>query len=289
MQAIVVAGGRGIRLDPLTRVLPKPLLPVGDEPIAAILLRQLRQAGVDEVIMCLGHLGDLIKAYFQDGGRFGLSIRYMQETAPLGTAGPLAGIIDLAEDFLVVNGDEFTTLDFQAMFQYHIAHHADMTIAVQKKELVSAFGVLEVKKGRIVAYREKPKFDYWASMGIYVLNRRVVDFLQTGRRSDIPELVQTLLLHDARILSYYSQDMWLDIGTRDDLEKAQQAAVALGVCPRAVDDGVDNDRAEGCSGSNGLSRQELSVDASGVAGNGCKRKGGEARADAQSQCADSYL
>lgn len=222
MQTIILAGGRGSRLDPYTRILPKPLFPIGDKPIAAILVHQLQSAGADEIIMCLGYLADLLKTYFRDGSDFGLTIRYSVETDPLGTAGPLRKVTDLQDDFLVVNGDELTTLDFQALYEHHKEMNADMTVAVQMKTTYSAFGVLEIKDGQVTAYSEKPTRNYWASMGIYVINKRVLSFIPENRRFDMPDLVQCLLKEGAQVVSYESQDLWFDIGTIADLEKAKE-------------------------------------------------------------------
>ncbi|HBV88701.1 MAG TPA: nucleoside-diphosphate-sugar pyrophosphorylase [Desulfosporosinus sp.] len=222
MQTIILAGGRGSRLDPYTRVLPKPLFPIGDRPIAHILVNQLKYAGFDEIIMCLGYLADFIKLYFKDGSDFGLTIRYSQENIPLGTAGPLKIVDDLKDDFLVVNGDELTTIDFRALYEHHIAMQADMTVAVHKKAVHSAFGVLEVKGGQVIAYSEKPTLNYWASMGIYVINKRVLSLIPDNERYDMPDLVQTLLSQQAQVVSYESEDLWFDIGTPSDLEKAKE-------------------------------------------------------------------
>lgn len=222
MQTIILAGGRGTRLDPYTRILPKPLIPIGDKPIADILVQQLKSSGVDEIIMCLGYLADFIKLYFQDGSHFGLDIRYSIETAPLGTAGPLKIVADLEDDFLVVNGDELTTLDFGALYGHHIAMQADMTVAVHKKAVHSAFGVLEIKDGQVTAYSEKPTINYWASMGIYVINKRVISLIPENERFDMPDLVKALLSNHAQVVSYESEDLWFDIGTPADLEKAKE-------------------------------------------------------------------
>ena len=222
MQAVILAGGRGLRLDPYTRVLPKPLFPIGQEPIAAILVRQLQSAGFDEIVMCLGYLSDLIIAYFQDGSRFGLPIRYTTEIAPLGTAGPLRNITGLADNFLVVNGDELTTLNFRALADHHILSQADITVAVQKKVVPSSFGVLDIKEGHVIAYREKPTLDYWANMGIYVLNKRVLQLILENQPFDMPDLIQSLLKERACIVSFESEDLWFDIGTMEDLEKAKK-------------------------------------------------------------------
>lgn len=222
MQTIILAGGRGSRLDPYTRILPKPLFPIGDKPIAHILVNQLKHAGFTEIIMCLGYLADFIKLYFKDGSDFGLKIRYSTETVPLGTAGPLKIVNNLEEDFLVVNGDELTTLDFRALYEHHIAMKADMTVAVHKKAVYSAFGVLEVKDGQVTAYSEKPTLNYWASMGIYVVNKRILSLIPDNERYDMPDLVQTLLSQHAQVVSYESDDLWFDIGTPADLEKAKE-------------------------------------------------------------------
>lgn len=222
MQSIILAGGRGSRLDPYTQILPKPLFPIGDKPIAAILVHQLQSAGFDEIIMCLGYLADLLKAYFQDGSQFGALIRYSIETVPLGTAGPLRKINDLEDHFLVVNGDELTTLDFRALYEHHLAMQADMTVAVQKKAVTTSVGVLEIKDGQVTAYSEKPTINCWASMGIYVINKWVLSLIPENERFDMPDLVQHLLKEEARVVSFESQDLWFDIGTMADLEKAKE-------------------------------------------------------------------
>lgn len=227
MQAVILAGGRGSRLDPYTRVLPKSLLPIGQEPLAGILIRQLQRAGVTEVIMCLGYLAELMVAYFQDGDRFGVPIRYVLEKHPLGTAGPLRSIEGLNGPFLVVNGDEFTTLNFQDLYRHHQAWQADMTIAVQEKSTTSVYGVLELSNGIITSYSEKPSFKSWVSMGIYVLNVEVLDLIPDDQRFDMPELVQILLARGKRVIGYESQDLWFDIGNPEDLEKARRTAAVL--------------------------------------------------------------
>ncbi|SHN88355.1 nucleotidyltransferase family protein [Desulfitobacterium chlororespirans] len=222
MQTIILAGGRGARLDPYSRILPKPLFPIGDKPIAAILIEQLKKAGTDEVIMCLGYLSDLIKTYFQDGSEFGLTIRYSVESEPLGTAGPLKGVEGLKDNFVVVNGDELTTLDFRALYEHHRTVQADMTVAVQKKTTHSSFGVLEIQDGQVIAYAEKPTLNYWASMGIYVINKTVLSYIPDNEKYDMPNLVQCLIQNGAKVSSYESQDLWFDIGTLGDLEKAKE-------------------------------------------------------------------
>ena len=222
MQTIILVGGRGSRLDPYTRILPKPLFPIGDKPIAAILVYQLQKAGFNEIIMCLGYLADLMRLYFQDGSQFGLTIRYSVESEPLGTVGPLRIVNDLEDNFLVVNGDELTTLDFRALYEHHLEMQADMTVAVHKKAVCSSFGVLDIKDGQVTDFTEKPTLNYWASMGIYVINKRVLSLIPENERFDMPDLVQRLLAEQAQVVSYESEDLWFDIGTMADLEKAKE-------------------------------------------------------------------
>ncbi len=222
MQTILLAGGRGSRLNPFTKILPKPLIPIKDQPIAGILIQQLKESGTDEIVMCLGYLADLLKAYFGDGSNLGLTIRYSIESEPLGTAGPLRKVQGLRDNFLVVNGDELTTLDFGRLYSHHMALEADLTVAVQMKTTQSSFGVLEVKDGKIISYQEKPTHNYWASMGIYAVNKRILSLIPEDKPFDMPELVQLLLERGGNVVSYESRDLWFDIGTFTDLEKAKE-------------------------------------------------------------------
>ena len=196
--------------------------------MAQILVRQLKNAGVDEVVICLGYLSDLITAFFGDGKQSGLSIRYSYESTPLGTAGPLAKVKDLAEDFLVVNADEFTTLNFLDLYTFHQAAGPAMTVAVQSKPIKHNFGVMKIRGGKVFGYKEKPSFNHWVSMGIYVLNRRVVELIPADTKFDMPDLVNSLLDRKEKVISYMSEDLWIDIGTLEDLRKAQEMASSLG-------------------------------------------------------------
>src|SRR5512139_2185532 len=134
MKAVVLAGGKGARLAPYTKILPKPLMPIGDMPILEVLLRQLGRSGIDEVILTVGHLAELIRTFFQDGTRLGLQIRYSFEDHPLGTAGPLSLVDGLEDTFMVINGDVLTTLNFCNLLEYHHSHNAIATIAAHDRK-----------------------------------------------------------------------------------------------------------------------------------------------------------
>jgi NDP-sugar pyrophosphorylase family protein len=128
MKAIVLAGGRGARLAPYTKILPKPLMPIGDMPILELILRQMKMADIDEVVLTVGHLSELMRAFFQDGQRLDMHISYSYEDKPLGTAGPIALVEELEETFLVINGDVLTTLKFGDLLRFHKEQHATATI-----------------------------------------------------------------------------------------------------------------------------------------------------------------
>lgn len=225
MKAVVLAGGKGTRLVPYTTIFPKPLVPIGDRPILEIIIRQLVRQGFGDIVLSVGHLGELIEAYFQNGHRNipGLRLQYYRESQPLGTAGPLALLSGLDDTFLVMNGDVLTSLDYNRLVEFHRSSGAALTIATHKKRLAIDLGVLEINdSGELVAYREKPDLDLKVSMGIYVYEPRALCYIEKGRYLDFPALVIRLLEHGEKVFGYESEDYWLDIGRREDYELAQQ-------------------------------------------------------------------
>jgi NDP-sugar pyrophosphorylase family protein len=224
MQAVVLAGGVGSRLKPFTTSIPKPLVPVGDRPILEIVLLQLKQAGFRKVILAVNHLAELIMAFFGNGEKLGIEISYSVEDKPLGTAGPLALLDGLEDDFLVMNGDLLTTLDYGRFFENHRSAGNDVTIATYKKEIKIDLGVLSVgEDDRFEEYIEKPTYHFEVSTGIYALRRSTVAAIPTNRRFDMPEFVTALHKKDSRIRCYREEFYWLDIGRVDDYEAADQA------------------------------------------------------------------
>lgn len=223
MKALVLCGGRGTRLRPYTTVIPKPLMPVGDLPILEILLRQLHAAGVREVVLAIGYMGQLFQAFFADGERLGLRIHYSLEERPLGTAGAAASCLDLlGDDFLVTNGDLLTTLDFGGMFAAHRDSGNAATIGLHTREVKIDFGVVETgPSGELVRYDEKPSFRFDVSMGVNVLKRSVVaQHVQPNQYLDMPDLLMRLVGAGHRVGSYRSDCIWLDIGRIDDYQAA---------------------------------------------------------------------
>jgi len=220
MQAIILAGGKGARLRPFTNVIPKPLVPVGDLPILEIVLRQLIACGVTRVTLAVNHLARLIEAFFGKGRQFGLEIEYSLEDIPLGTAGPLRGVKALDQDFLVLNGDLLTTIDYGDLFRMHLSQHSAATIGAFRKEVKIDLGVIRTEEDRFVDYIEKPTYTFTVSMGVYAMNRRVLDYIPADTKFDMPDLILALHRAGERIVCYSGSYEWLDIGRPEDYKRA---------------------------------------------------------------------
>jgi NDP-sugar pyrophosphorylase family protein len=221
MQAVILAGGKGARLKPYTTVFPKPLMPVGDLPILEVVIRQLKRRGFTEIIMAVGHLKELIQAFFQDGVAWGVDIRYSYEDKPLGTAGPLKLIENLEDRFLVMNGDILTNLDFRGFFEGHAKSDAICTIASYPKPVKIDLGVLETEgSNRVIHYTEKPVLRYDVSMGIYAFDKRVIDFIPDRTYFDFPSLILRLIENRQTVRTHPFDGLWLDIGRPEDYEEA---------------------------------------------------------------------
>ncbi len=228
MKAVVLAGGKGARLAPYTKILPKPLMPIGDMPILEVMLRQMRRAGIHEVVLTVGHLASLLRSYFGNGEQWNLRVRYSQENKPLGTAGPLALVTGLDKTFLVTNGDVLTTLDLRELLEYHKKRGAVATIAVHRRRVKIDLGVVQWDGDDCVAgYIEKPTYDYTVSMGIYVFETRVLDYIPKNEYLDFPDLVHKLLAAHERVVGYVFDDYWMDLGRPDDYAQAAQDFEAM--------------------------------------------------------------
>ena len=225
MQALILAGGKGTRLMPYTANLPKPLVPIDDIPILEVIIKQLKFYGVKKIIMAVGHLHHLIEAYFKDGSDFGISIKYSLEIKPLGTAGPISLVIDdLDNNFIVLNGDLLTSIDFAEIYNNHIKEKASATIATFRRQVNIDFGVLELdEKSELKKYIEKPTFDYKVSMGINVFNKvSIKKFLKKNKYLDIPNLMMMLKKNGHKVLCHEQDCKWVDIGRVEDYEIANQ-------------------------------------------------------------------
>jgi NDP-mannose synthase len=224
-RAVVLAGGLGTRLRPYTTVLPKPLMPVGDRPVLDIVVRQLHHHGFERVTIATGYLAELIEAYFGDGHGYNVHIDYFREQEPLGTVGALSLIEELEDDFLVMNGDVLTDIDYAGFLQRHSDSDATATIATQLREVQISLGVLrfDTENGdttRVTDYVEKPTIENEVSMGIYCFSPSVLGHIDRGERLDFPNLILRLIEQGQVVRAWRSEDYWLDIGRHDDYERA---------------------------------------------------------------------
>jgi NDP-sugar pyrophosphorylase family protein len=225
LKAIILAGGKGTRLRPFTASFPKPLVPLGDTPVVEVLIKRLIEFGITDVTMTLGHLAELMRAYFMQRQELTskLNLNFVIEHTPTGTAGSVSLVENLTDTFLVMNGDLLTDLNFHELVDFHRSKKAMLTIATRKREVKIDLGVLEYNKdNEITAYHEKPTRTYDVSMGVYVYEPETLKFIELGQRLDLPDLVLKLIAAGERVCSFSTECQWLDIGRPDDYARAQE-------------------------------------------------------------------
>jgi NDP-sugar pyrophosphorylase family protein len=223
MRAVVLAGGRGTRLAPYTTILPKPLMPIDDMPILEVLLRQMKHSGINHVVLTVGHLAPLLRAYFGDGSQWDLDITYSLELLPLGTAGPISLVQGLENTFLVTNGDVLTTLDIKKLVAFHKKKGGIATIAAHHRQVQIDLGVIQWEgEDRVSGYIEKPTTDYTVSMGMYVFEPRILDYIPVGQHLDFPDLILKLIACGEKVCGYSCDGYWMDLGRADDYVQANQ-------------------------------------------------------------------
>ena len=229
MKAIILAGGKGIRLRPYTIIIPKPLVPLGDRAILEILIGRLKKYGITDLTLCVNHLSNLIIAYFGKGKKWGVHIKYSLEQEFLSTVAPIKLVKDLPENFLVMNGDLLTDLDFKELYNYHIENKSLITVATYKRTAKIDFGVIEIDKNKNIAvgFKEKPEYELNVSMGVYVFNKKVLNFVPDGQPFGFDDLMQILIAKNKNIKIYPYDGYWLDIGRPEDYEKANEDIVKL--------------------------------------------------------------
>lgn len=223
MRAVILAGGKGTRLRPYTLVLPKPLIPVGDVPVIESLLKWLRRNGIRNMRITLGYLGHLIKALCGDGSQWDMSIEYSEEPEPLGTIGPLLLLKhELQDTFLVTNGDLITDMNLREFIQFHKSQGGILTVAVKEKSVKIDLGVLESEDGIVSRFREKPQLQFQASMGIYCMEPKILEYIPVGMPFGFDDLMHTLMSADIPIHVYPHAGRWMDIGREEDFFEAQK-------------------------------------------------------------------
>jgi dTDP-glucose pyrophosphorylase/CBS domain-containing protein len=222
LQAVIMAGGLGTRLRPLTESIPKTMLRVGGRPLLESIVTQLRDAGISRVNLTTHYKGDIIVDHFRDGSKFGVEIRYVKEDQPLGTAGALSLLEATDEPLLVINGDILTQVDFRAMLDFHTDHHSDMTVAVRIHEYQIPYGVIYSEGIRVTGVKEKPVIRELISAGIYLMNPEACRSIPNGQSYDMTDLINRLASQGKRVISFPVREYWLDIGRIGDYERAQK-------------------------------------------------------------------
>ncbi len=219
-RAVILAGGKGTRLRPYTVVLPKPLMPVGEYPILEVIIRQLVHAGFNHITLTVNHQAEIIKAFFGDGSKWNITIDYSLEEKPLSTMGPLSLINDLPDNFLVMNGDILSEIDYAGFHDNHIKSGNIFTISSHVREQVNLYGVLETEDGFLTGFKEKPKSTFQVSMGVYMLNKKVLDYIPHNEAYGFDTLMLDMLKKGEKVSVVPFSGYWLDIGRPDDYMQA---------------------------------------------------------------------
>ncbi|MGO9109569.1 MAG: nucleotidyltransferase family protein [Thermoguttaceae bacterium] len=220
LQAVIMAGGFGRRLRPLTEDLPKPMLPVGGRPVMERIVEQLRDSGISQINVTTHYLPEKIVEHFGDGQRFGVDIQYVNEDRPLGTGGALGLMSAPTETQLIINGDVLTQVDFRTMQAYHRKHRADMTIGVSQYKYKVPYGVVVSEGPMVCRLQEKPEFNFLVNAGIYLIEPSVYRFIPSGKAFNMTDLIQWLLDAQQRVVTFPIFEQWLDIGQHADYAQA---------------------------------------------------------------------
>lgn len=221
VKAVIMAGGFGKRLRPLTDTVPKPMLPVDGQPLLERMVERLRQSGISEIDVTTHYLPEKIIDHFGDGSDFGVRIRYVPEEKPLGTAGSLRLLEKSEEPLFVLNGDILTGVNFADMLDFHRQRKSVLTIGVRQFEFEVPYGVINATDGRVHELQEKPKYEFLVNAGVYLLEPGVRKLIPSSGRFDMTDLIEVLLKRDEFVVSFPIVEYWLDIGHHDDFERAQ--------------------------------------------------------------------
>ena|ERR1035437_1375740 len=220
-RAIILAGGKGTRLKPYTIAIPKPLVPVGDKPILEIIILQLKKHGFNHITITVNHMAEIIKAFFGDGTKWDIKIDYTSESKALSTMGPLTLVENLPENFLVMNGDVITDLNLSDFYDFHVNNKNNFTIGSSKRMDRINYGVLiKDENNKLIKFDEKPLYEFLVSMGIYMVNKKVVDYIPNDKFFGFDHLMNLLIDKYEYPSIFEYNGYWLDIGRPDDYEKA---------------------------------------------------------------------
>lgn len=220
---VLMAGGFGTRLKPLTDICPKPMLKVGGVPILEILLSSFISAGFSEFYISIHYMAEVITEYFQDGSKWGIDITYLHEATPLGTGGALGLMPELSNSLplIVMNCDVLTNVNLCQLLDFHCDNKADITMCVQKYDYQIPYGVVEVEVSKVIGMVEKPVHKFFVNAGIYVINQEVLEHIEANTQFDLPTLIENQMHNKKNIIVFPIHEYWLDIGRMDDFNRAQ--------------------------------------------------------------------
>lgn len=222
-KVVLMVGGLGTRLRPLTEHTPKPMLKVGNKPILETIINNFKKYGFVNIILCVSYKAKIIEEYFKDGTEFGVNIEYVHENKRMGTAGALSLIRDkLEEDFFVMNGDLLTNINFENMLQYHLQNSSAATMGVREYEFQVPYGVVNIDGANILSIEEKPVHKFFVSGGVYVLSSNVLNFIPDDEFYDMPTLFEKVIEEKMKSISFPIHEYWLDIGRMEEFEKANR-------------------------------------------------------------------
>jgi NDP-sugar pyrophosphorylase family protein len=222
MQAVILAGGLGTRLQPLTQAIPKPLLPIGEKSLLEIQIERLKQGGFEEIFLATNFKSDYVANFFGDGSKYGVKLHISQEDEPLGTAGPVGLLRDRIQDpFIVMNGDILSTIDFRQFFEFALGVHADLCVAIKRIIAPFAFGRISYEGHFVTGIEEKPNLELEVLAGIYVFKPAIFDWIPSGEYFGMDTLIQSMLREGVPVAKYSMREIWLDIGQLPDYEEAQ--------------------------------------------------------------------
>jgi dTDP-glucose pyrophosphorylase/CBS domain-containing protein len=234
IEAVIMAGGLGTRLRPLTDHLPKPMLPVGNKPLMEWILGQLREIGIRKINISTHYKPEKIVEHFGDGRAYGVELKYVHEDEPLGTGGALSLLTVPTSPLLVINGDVLSEVNLSALIDYHKENKADLTVGVRRIEFEVPYGVVECDGPDVTSLKEKPRLGVLINAGIYLLDPKVFDFITEEKHFDMPDLVHWLMAAKRKVVGFPIAEMWIDIGQPAEYARAQEYACVAKFTPAEV-------------------------------------------------------
>ena len=220
-KVVLMVGGLGTRMQPLTEEIPKPMLKIGDKPMLQTIVEKFSEYGYTNIVMCTNYKSDVIKDFFGDGSKFGVDIEYVSEKKRMGTAGALSLLSnDMTEPFFVMNGDLLTNINFEHLHDFHVSNNSIGTMCVRDYDIQVPFGVVSIKNTKILSIDEKPVEKFFVNAGIYMLNPEVLDFIPKNEFYDMPTLFNKLISKNKKVISFPIREYWLDVGRIEEYEKA---------------------------------------------------------------------